>query len=204
MSFLEFLINFLSISPIRRPPRPKIPWPTPLSPTLLALLLPIPTQRLRLLHPRRSRPDSSMDQIRSSAQAQPLQARRIQHIGLDLVVVIKHAIVFDLRVLVPVAVCVLERVDEPAVLLDSNYEIVQVDVHLAAACGGGVGWVELMFEVVDFDAGQVEVVADELAERRGTVCFFVFSGVCVGGGVEFADAEDVDEVEGAQGGGVGA
>ena len=44
--------------------------------------------------------------------------------------------------------------------------------------------------------------ADEITKSRGAVCFAELGGV--GGGVQFADAEDVDEVEGAEGGGVGA
>ena len=60
----------------------------------------------------------------------------------------------------------------------------------------------MVFEEVDFDAREVEVCADEVAEGGGAVCFAELGGVA--GGVEFADAEDVDEVQGPEGRGVGA
>lgn len=73
---------------------------------------------------------------------------------------------------------------------------------MGAAFFWGGGGVELVFEEVDLDAGQVEVCADEFSESRGAVCFAELGGVA--GGVQFSDAEDVDEVQGAEGRGVGA
>ena len=63
---------------------------------------------------------------------------------------------------------------------------------MGAAFFWGGGWVELVFEEVDFDAGQVEVCADEVAKGSGAVCFAELGSVA--GGVQLADAEDVDEV----------
>lgn len=59
-----------------------------------------------------------------------------------------------------------------------------------------------MLEEIDFYPREVEVGADEVAESGGGVCFAELGGVA--GGVQFADAEDVDEVQGAEGLGVGA
>lgn len=119
-----------------------------------------------------------------------------------MVVVGELAIVFDDAVLVPVALRCLEGVDDPGFLIEARDEGGQVRGEVGAGFFGGGGRVELVLEEVDFYPREVEVCADEVAEGRGAVCFAELGGVA--GGVQLADAEDVDEVQGAEGGGVGA
>ena len=86
-------------------------------------------------------------------------------------------------------------------MVEAGYDAGQVRGEVGAEVVGGGGGVELVLEQVDFDAGEVEVCADEIAKGRGAVGFAERGGV--GRGVQLADAEDVDEVQGAQGRSVG-
>ena len=109
-----------------------------------------------------------------------------------MIIVGELAVVFDDAVFVPVALGCFEGVDDPGFLVQALDEGGQVRGEVGAGFLWGGGRVELVLEEVDFDAREVEVRADEVAEGGGAVCFAELGGVA--GGVQLADAEDVDEV----------
>lgn len=111
---------------------------------------------------------------------------------MRVIIVGELAVVFDDAVFVPVALGRFEGVDDPGFLVQALDEGGQVRGEVGAGFLWGGGRVELVLEEVDFDAREVEVRADEVAEGGGAVCFAELGGVA--GGVQLADAEDVDEV----------
>ena len=109
-----------------------------------------------------------------------------------MIVVGELAVVFDDAVFVPVALRCLEGIDDPGFLIEARDERGQVRGEVGAGFLGGRGRVELVFEEVDFYPREVEIRADKIAKGRGAVCFAELRSVA--GGVQLADAEDVDEV----------